>query len=566
TYTDLNYHYDVSYSYDYYDGSNRLKSRESQEVEDWSPLTDNVDGFMKIGVGDKKAYQYDKAGNMTAKGNSYSFNGNGVDYSEVDGENIAYWKYGYNSKNRLTDVWKNGGDEGSHIAKYGYDYRGLRVRVEEGDAVSYHVYNYFGQLVYEEQGDEETFYIYALGRVIAKREGKSGEEEKVYYYHHDNLGSTVLMIDTEGEVVFEQEYAPFGQDLHKAGTYEKSPYDVEAGMKYTGQIADVDTGLYYYNARYYDPEIGRFNREDEYHGDVFRPQGLNPYVYVLNNALKYVDPSGNIGINISSTDGGGIATEEDAREFEDYWNSVFKPEEFFGYDKTALEIYKDKILNRFVEFENTAALIDEWFVRHNKTPTGYWWNEGYSNDEAVDFEWIGGGFRIIVNVVVFEGKADIITFNSKHLDKYTLSHFDTNSFIILSSNHGISSGQVEVFTGDILKSLKKQGIKIKDLLNHKPLMAKSLKNALGSSASINLIGISKEVNTPPISLKDYIDTSHNILNISANVLNFRVSLDYSDKLEIEGVGWVWKPVPVVLDINNTSKMYHWIIPILVEED
>ncbi|MCK4261129.1 MAG: hypothetical protein KAX49_19290, partial [Halanaerobiales bacterium] len=292
TYTDLNYHYNVSYSYDYYDGSNRLKSRESQEVRDWISSTDNVDGFMKIGVGDKKGYQYDKAGNMVAKGNSYSFNSNSVDYSDKDGEDVLYWKYGYNAKNRLTDVWKKGEDEGSHISRYGYDYQGLRVRVEEADAVSYHVYNYFGQLIYEKQGDQETFYIYALGRVIAKREGKSGEEEKVYYYHHDNLGSTVLMTDGEGKIVFEQDYAPFGQDLHKAGTYEKPPYDVEAGMKYTGQIADVDTGLYYYNARYYDPEIGRFNREDEYRGDLFRPQSLNPYVYVLNNALKYVDPTG----------------------------------------------------------------------------------------------------------------------------------------------------------------------------------------------------------------------------------------------------------------------------------
>ncbi|MCK4261072.1 MAG: phosphodiester glycosidase family protein, partial [Halanaerobiales bacterium] len=151
----------------------------------------------------------------------------------------------------------------------------------------------FGQLVYEEKEDQETYYIYALGRVIAKREGKNGEEEKVYYYHHDNLGSTVLMTDGEGEVVFEQDYTPFGQDLYKAGTYEKPPYDVEAGMKYTGQIADVDTGLYYYNARYYDPEIGRFNREDDYQGDVFRPQTLNLFVYVLNNGLKYIDPTGN---------------------------------------------------------------------------------------------------------------------------------------------------------------------------------------------------------------------------------------------------------------------------------
>ncbi len=234
----------------------------------------------------------------------------------------------------------------------------------------------------------------------------------------------------------------------------------------------------------------------------------------------------------------------------------------FGFDETVFEIYKERLLDYFKSFEEAASLIDEWFARHGKTPTGYWYNGGYINDKAVDFEFIGGGARLIVNAVVFEGKVDIITFDSKHLDKYTLSNYDTNSFIIISSNHGISSGQVEAFTGDILKNLKKQGIRIKDLLTHKPLMVKSLKNAFGSSAAINGIVIAKEVDTPPISLKDYIETSHSVLNISANVYNFRVSLDYSEKLEIAGVGLVWKPVPIVLDINNTTKMNHWIIPIL----
>ncbi len=50
--------------------------------------------------------------------------------------------------------------------------------------------------------------------------------------------------------------------------------------------------MYYYNARYYDPEIGRFTREDEYQGDITRSQTLNLYSYVLQNPLKYVDPDG----------------------------------------------------------------------------------------------------------------------------------------------------------------------------------------------------------------------------------------------------------------------------------
>jgi RHS repeat-associated protein len=61
--------------------------------------------------------------------------------------------------------------------------------------------------------------------------------------------------------------------------------------KFTGQRLD-QTGLYYYNARYYDATIGRFISADTIVPDVFNPQTLNRYSYCLNNPLKYVDPSG----------------------------------------------------------------------------------------------------------------------------------------------------------------------------------------------------------------------------------------------------------------------------------
>jgi RHS repeat-associated protein len=60
---------------------------------------------------------------------------------------------------------------------------------------------------------------------------------------------------------------------------------------FTGQRLD-GTGLYFYNARYYDPEIGRFISPDIYVQDFTNPQSLNRYSYVLNNPLKYTDPSG----------------------------------------------------------------------------------------------------------------------------------------------------------------------------------------------------------------------------------------------------------------------------------
>ena len=67
---------------------------------------------------------------------------------------------------------------------------------------------------------------------------------------------------------------------------------LEENPKFTGQTHDIDTDLYYYNARYYDPTLGRFLQADSLIANVFQPQTINPYAYVLNNPLKYTDPTG----------------------------------------------------------------------------------------------------------------------------------------------------------------------------------------------------------------------------------------------------------------------------------
>lgn len=62
-------------------------------------------------------------------------------------------------------------------------------------------------------------------------------------------------------------------------------------IKFTGQRLDA-TDLYYYGARFYDPNIGRFISPDTIVPDATNPQAFNRYSYVLNNPLKYIDPTG----------------------------------------------------------------------------------------------------------------------------------------------------------------------------------------------------------------------------------------------------------------------------------
>ncbi|MCA9933925.1 MAG: RHS repeat-associated core domain-containing protein, partial [Anaerolineales bacterium] len=62
---------------------------------------------------------------------------------------------------------------------------------------------------------------------------------------------------------------------------------------FTGQKESMaDLGLYYYNARWYSPLVGRFLSADTLVPDPANPQSFNRYSYGLNNPLKYIDPTG----------------------------------------------------------------------------------------------------------------------------------------------------------------------------------------------------------------------------------------------------------------------------------
>lgn len=103
--------------------------------------------------------------------------------------------------------------------------------------------------------------------------------EKLYYIYSDHLGSTTVVTDENGSVISQQSYYPYGET-------RSSTSDLPTERQYTGQVSDQDqTGLYYYNARYYNPQIAKFTQADTV-------EGPNRYTYVGNNPLKHIDPSG----------------------------------------------------------------------------------------------------------------------------------------------------------------------------------------------------------------------------------------------------------------------------------
>jgi RHS repeat-associated protein len=101
--------------------------------------------------------------------------------------------------------------------------------------------------------------------------------------------------DEHGRKIIEGDFTPFGEKINlKEGI---NPY--EDGGGFTGKDWDEEVGLYYFNARWYNPEIGRFISEDSLF-DTSDPRTLNLYSYGFGNPMTYIDPSGHWNIPVVS--------------------------------------------------------------------------------------------------------------------------------------------------------------------------------------------------------------------------------------------------------------------------
>ncbi len=92
-----------------------------------------------------------------------------------------------------------------------------------------------------------------------------------------------MLLNEEGKVIWKEDYTPFGTETGDIG-------DQSNHVKYTGKEIDEETGLYYFNARWYDQNTGRFTSEDPIR------DGMNWYVYCGNNPLRFIDPTGLINL------------------------------------------------------------------------------------------------------------------------------------------------------------------------------------------------------------------------------------------------------------------------------
>jgi len=249
-------------------------------------------------VGSPESYTYDAEGNRTASHIStghttdianrlteddqftYVYDANGNLTSKTDKVMLQTTGYTYDAQDQLIRI----DFPDLTFAEYRYD--GLRRRIEKDVNGTIKRYVYDGQdILLEYDGTDTLTARYSHGQRIdqplaVERSGQS------FFYHADHQGSVRKITDSVGTVINSYDYDSFGR-------IEASVEGIANPFTYTGREFDAESNLYYYRARYYDPQIGRFLSED--------PIGLsagdaNLYSYVLNNPVNLVDPNGKLAL------------------------------------------------------------------------------------------------------------------------------------------------------------------------------------------------------------------------------------------------------------------------------
>jgi RHS repeat-associated protein len=221
-------------------------------------------------------------------------------------ENQVNTTYSYDDFNRLNTL-----EDASTIHNFIYNTENYRVQKDD----TRYAYEYDKPISEYNQSGEIAFNLFGT-KLILREEGN----RKIYYVFNSH-GDVISLTDENGSEVATYQYNAFGNVINQTG-------NVDTPFKYAGYVYDSEIGLYYLNARYYDPVVGRFLTEDTYLGNQSDPLSLNLYTYTLNNPLKYYDPTGHL------VDGDFLSTEERAGRYTLYNGIQYN---YTGSDVIALQ-------------------------------------------------------------------------------------------------------------------------------------------------------------------------------------------------------------------------------------
>jgi len=161
-----------------------------------------------------------------------------------------------------------------------YNGDGLRVGKSVNGTLTRYLYEY-DKVVLEVNvlGDQTGRNVYGIN-LLTRQVGVD-----TFIYMYNGHADVTALLNTAGTIVATYYYDAFGNILDQTGVLSNN-------ILYAGYQYDSETGLYYLNARMYDPVTARFMQEDTFTGDRNDPLSLNLYTYCHNEPLMYSDPTG----------------------------------------------------------------------------------------------------------------------------------------------------------------------------------------------------------------------------------------------------------------------------------
>ena len=219
---------------------------------------------------------------------AYSTDNNGNITKEIYnllGKNTKTINYDWNSENKLNSITYQIPNQTNNVLSFAYDDFGNRVKKSVNGGNSYYLNN--GLTVLNEldaTGAVTKTIVNGLNQIA-----EIDKDNNILYVNQDILGSAALLTNNTGVIVHQYSYDPFGNLASELGEEDK-----DTKYLYTNQEFDPESDLYYYNARYYNPLLGRFLSKDPIIHRADGVLGFNEYIYVKNNPLRYVDPSGRV--------------------------------------------------------------------------------------------------------------------------------------------------------------------------------------------------------------------------------------------------------------------------------
>lgn len=238
-------------------------------------------------------YYYSDINNKTRL-TSYSIDG--VTFTityDINGNPLEYYNYDVEFENEKLISLK----ENNQIKlRFTYDSNGKRTKKEiyneETNTYDSVEYIYVGELLIGEKQDNQMIeYIYDEQNLVGFQI-TTGSVTETYYYVKNLQKDITKIIDETGKEVVSYIYDAYGNIVSTKGSKKDTIGKINP-YRYRGYYYDIETGLFYCNSRYYNPEWGRWISPDSIeYLDPESINGLNLYCYCMNNPIMYVDPNG----------------------------------------------------------------------------------------------------------------------------------------------------------------------------------------------------------------------------------------------------------------------------------